>query len=106
MKKVADKPAVTLTNVDYTVFLAEEEMDLYDAINCNHGTYLQRTIASKSLDASLSLIFDVGQVLKTFGDKKYILVGVLATAGSNIDKDSNYRFIYPYQQILISALKT
>lgn len=48
----------------------------------------------------------VGQVLKTFADKKYILVGVLATAVSNIDKDSNYRFIYPYQQILISALKT
>lgn len=63
MKKVADKPAVSLTNVEYTVFLAEEEMNLYDAINCNHGTYLQKSISSKSLDGSLSLIFDVSPSL-------------------------------------------
>ena len=59
LKQLADKPTVTLTNVDYTAYLAEEEMNLYDAINCNHGTYLQKTSASNNQDGSLSLSFDV-----------------------------------------------
>jgi large-conductance mechanosensitive channel len=44
--------------------------------------------------------------LKLFKDKKYILVGILATATSDIVEDPKYRFIYPYQQILIAGLNT
>lgn len=41
-----------------------------------------------------------------FGKKKYFLAGVLANAKSKLKDDGNYRFIYPYQQVLISMLKS
>ena len=34
------KPMVDFGQSNYTAFLAEEEMNLYDAINCANGTYL------------------------------------------------------------------
>jgi hypothetical protein len=39
--------------------------------------------------------------LEKFKEKTYILVGVIAIAKSSIEGDSNYRFVYPYQEILM-----
>lgn len=47
--------------VNYTAFVADEEMNLYDAINCNHGTYITKALSSNSdkEDKPLILTFDV-----------------------------------------------
>lgn len=42
--------------------------------------------------------------MKQFEKKKYVLIGVLATATSSITGDQKYRFIYPYQQLLMLSL--
>jgi len=35
-----------------------------------------------------------------------VLIGVLATAKSNLNDDGSYRFVYAYQQIPLEMLKT
>lgn len=54
-------------------------------------------------EKKIVLFFDVKKILDKFKDKKYVLVGVIAFAKSTIEGDSNYRFIYPYQEVLIST---
>ena len=57
LKKIAEKPKVSLTSVSYTAFIAEEEMNLFDAMNCNNGQYLSSSISSNTEDKPLKLSF-------------------------------------------------
>lgn len=59
LKLLVSKPQVTFEYVNYTSYLAEEEMGLYDAINCHNGTYLTEAIATNSETKSIILRFKV-----------------------------------------------
>jgi hypothetical protein len=69
LKKIIEKPKVSMKNVEYSAFLAEEEMNLYDAMNCNNGAYLSKSISSNAEDKSLILSFEVQ--LSLFRSIKY-----------------------------------
>lgn len=56
---IVEKPKVSFTSVEYSAYLAEEEMNLYDAMNCNNGKYLSKSIASNTEDKALTLSFQV-----------------------------------------------
>lgn len=43
--------------------------------------------------------------MQKFGGRKYILVGALINATSSIEGDGKYRFIYPYQEVPMAAIK-
>jgi hypothetical protein len=48
LKKVTDKPSVSFTTVEYTAYIAKEEMNLYDAMNCNNGKYLSKSVSTNT----------------------------------------------------------
>ena len=60
-KKITKDPKIKLSNINYKVFLAEEQSNLYNAMNCNNGVYLERQAATIVYDEndSVMVFFEV-----------------------------------------------
>lgn len=52
---------VPLEYVNYTAYLAEEEMQLYDAMNCHNGNYLSSGFSSSLQIDATQIRFDVNK---------------------------------------------
>lgn len=64
LKKLSEKPRPVLSEVEYTAFLAEEEVNLYNAMNCFDGTYLSKSYKSNyNEDKNLKIGFEVTHLL-------------------------------------------